>query len=289
MPQPASIANHLPPGNDVLQKQITDLQTQIKQNAASRSLQNSSIGPGGVTVNPGGTGLTIETGDSPYFPGDQVGQIRFHSRFGNDEATIISPEDNSGAPMFIGLFSGKDAAGGQGDIIIEDTLVVLDCSDGTNEAQAWITVGAGSPDGVASFHAIDTEIYHNRVSINGRGWTMDAGSGELRAQTDTLGTHIPIRATAFNVASSVMFKTDIAKTSWNALSVVKGAPAFQWRYRAEHSTDTSLHVGPMAEDLPAELVRDNAVDLRDLIGILWGAVQELTARVEALEASHASG
>jgi len=50
-----------------------------------------------------------------------------------------------------------------------------------------------------------------------------------------------------------------------------------------------VHVGPMAESLPAEVTRPATetepamVDLASLIGLLWGAVQELTTKVTELE------
>lgn len=90
-------------------------------------------------------------------------------------------------------------------------------------------------------------------------------------------------ASAFEVGSSQALKTDIGALDFDPVSVVETAPAKRWRYRPEFAGDGREHVGPLAEDLPDLLRNGETVNLADMVGVLWAAVQQLSARVRDLE------
>lgn len=120
------------------------------------------------------------------------------------------------------------------------------------------------------------------------------GTAEVRVRDANNANYVPIRASAFTVTSSREAKQDISDLGWSAADAVARAKAQRWRYRPEHADPSRVHFGPMAEDLPAELVDNTdpetpAVNVADLVGVLWGAVGELTARVRDLERQVAEG
>ena len=134
-------------------------------------------------------------------------------------------------------------------------------------------------------------------------WGVNQNSG-LKFDTDGLAvtngdsmTFGPISASGFLTTSSEEQKENIGqlrlasnKTSWNA---IEAAPTKEWRYR--ESTDTRRHRFPLAEDLhsfdPSLVIGEGdkaQVDLRDMIGILWDAVDRLIKRVRDLESAGTS-
>lgn len=114
---------------------------------------------------------------------------------------------------------------------------------------------------------------------------LSVAEARIRSFDDSV--YEPIRASAFTVSSSREVKQQITDLGWSPLDVVRRAKARSWRYRPDHGDPDRTHVGPMAEDLPAELVDTTsevpALDLGVLVGVLWGAVQELAAQVRDLQ------
>jgi hypothetical protein len=125
----------------------------------------------------------------------------------------------------------------------------------------------------------------------------------------------PIRASDFLPPSSRRVKQNVRELPLPALDVIRAAPAKQWEYIPAPATTAHLpvdkpeqgeptfeeveipaetpipHVGPMAEDLPDWLVVESgetdgvpAVGLRDLLGTVWKAVEEIGDRLDAIEA-----
>jgi hypothetical protein len=109
---------------------------------------------------------------------------------------------------------------------------------------------------------------------------------ELRVRDAVNSAYVPIRASAFTVTSSRDAKDQVADFGWSPLDVVRRAKAQRWHYRPEHGDPDRVHFGPMAEDLPEDLVDNTsetpAIDLAAMVGVLWGAVQELAAEVAQL-------
>jgi hypothetical protein len=114
--------------------------------------------------------------------------------------------------------------------------------------------------------------------------------------------YIQHRASSFSVQSSArVTKRDIRDLDFEGgpLAAVRRAKIQKWRRIDEverHGDAAEVHIGPMADDLPAEVVRydemtgHNGYALESFVGLvsggldqLAGAVAALTARVEALE------
>lgn len=114
---------------------------------------------------------------------------------------------------------------------------------------------------------------------------LQFAANEVSITNGAMNAFRTCRASAFTVSSSVAVKKKIRPLPFSALDVVTSAPSKLWRYRSDHAEDSIEHVGPMAEDLPAELVRDGdspAVDIMSLVGTLWAAVAELSGKLDAL-------
>jgi len=118
---------------------------------------------------------------------------------------------------------------------------------------------------------------------------------------------IPIEASQFRIGSDSRGKRDVSDFGWSALDTVVENPAKKWKRHSEgvHKVpqedplfpqtkprttahNDPWHFGPMADDLPSELVHIDPdsgmrkLDLGSMIGVLWKAVQELTEKVERL-------
>jgi hypothetical protein len=100
-----------------------------------------------------------------------------------------------------------------------------------------------------------------------------------------------IAASAFTVSSGRAVKTDVTLIPYSALRVVRDNPALRWRYISEDRFD----LGPMADDLPEELVsvipadqgmpgvEEHQVRQHSMIGLLWRAVEELADQLDEVK------
>lgn len=152
------------------------------------------------------------------------------------------------------------------------------------------------------------------------------GASAIAVRNNADGAYVPILASAFTVNSSKTVKTNLKQhNTADLLAVVRKAPSYSWHYRDElewtrydrdrfdaagnrldpvvievvnKNSDARwktghLHHGPMAEDLPVEFLAAPdeqgvpSTDLRDLIGVLWGAVSELSTQIDGLKAKAA--
>jgi hypothetical protein len=122
-----------------------------------------------------------------------------------------------------------------------------------------------------------------------------------------LMTGVPIEASQFRLASDSRMKSDVSDFEWSALDTVQQSPAKKWKRRNmgvrtapqddpmfASATTRSLReepwlFGPMADDLPPDLIHTDAdsgmrkIELGSMIGVLWKAVEELSAKVKELE------
>jgi hypothetical protein len=154
--------------------------------------------------------------------------------------------------------------------------------------------------------------------VSGVGFVWDAGAIAVTEGDAT--THGPIVASAFNNPSSRRFKMKEDKIRFGskrdkrAKDIVKVVDSKEWEYIHEQKgsrpakplvegnpdaewdwpeKETPKHYGPMAEDLAAvapSLVRRHPTDstmvytdVRDLVGVVWKAVQELLGEVETMQ------
>lgn len=296
-PQPAN-------GLEKIAAKVTDLQRQIDSLRTAAGIRNSSISGGsGLTVRePSGQTIQLKVSDDGtsrlLFTPPTATQVEDWAAFvafdpdgsyGGGELVLQSP----GAPVgrfdnvplqqgFINLTSG-DAVIGVGSVGLSVTnfgLQVLDAGFGN---PARIVMGS-----TGSISHVEEDATSWRLLVGNAGLVFPQSIAEVRVRSFLDSAYVPIRASAFTVTSTREAKQDIRDLGWSATEVVANARAHQYRYQDAHADPDRLHFGPMAEDLPAELVDNTdpdlpALDLATLVGVLWGAVGELTARVKELE------
>ncbi|MDA0345008.1 MAG: hypothetical protein O3C54_03515, partial [Proteobacteria bacterium] len=107
--------------------------------------------------------------------------------------------------------------------------------------------------------------------------------------------YLPIRASAFNVSSSIEVKTDLVEAR-SSLETLLNTSIYEWKYLSEKQDrpddERITHVFPIAEDVPNYLLSsslddEKIIDIRDITGFLWKSSQEvyhdLNDKIAALE------
>lgn len=180
----------------------------------------------------------------------------------------------------------------------------LGAEDGTANRVFFVSSNNGGPSGDLGNSVVHWQtrsfdnfaaFYHPHPGNTGSGLLFSAGAiGVIQGGPDT--DNGAIVASAFNPPSSGLVKTTPAPARFgrerelSGLNVIDRVAAPEWSYLFDKQR--LRHFGPIAEDLQAvdpDLVsRDYdgrlVVDLRDLLGVAWSAIRELSARSRALEA-----
>jgi hypothetical protein len=121
----------------------------------------------------------------------------------------------------------------------------------------------------------------NAVTLDFRRATADGNT-----QADAIHANhawVQLRAAAFTVSSDSSTKRDIAEIDWSALKVIRENPAKRWRRKGDDHD--GVHIGPMADNLPYEVLgvsadygEDKSISILDMAGLLWKAIAELDER-----------
>lgn len=141
-------------------------------------------------------------------------------------------------------------------------------------------------------------LYGNDSGNNAAIRVFNGAGGPYVSATNAAGNAlVGFESSNVNLPSSREIKHSISPLG-GVLDKVRGAPAKRWKYRDSVEAADVWHVGPMLEDLPAEVIarrgdptaeaepdRSGAVSLPSMVGLLWEAVRELLDRIETLEAS----
>lgn len=140
---------------------------------------------------------------------------------------------------------------------------------------------------IAYNHAARRPIF--RCNAADQGIQFNSTDGEMQFTNYTALAYKPVRASAFNTASSRDTKRNIRPVPGKATDIFKNAPTYQWEYA--DGGDPRTHVFPLAEDLPSRLTHADEsgnliTDLRDMLGEAGRAIAELTERVERLESAN---
>lgn len=125
------------------------------------------------------------------------------------------------------------------------------------------------------------------IRIDGLGAGKD--NTQLSVVKNGGGSWCTIKALSFPLGSGVALKTDIGEVPYSALDVVLANPAQRWRYRQDDDKPGNFHLGPMGDDLPLELRSVNeydpddiSVNVNDMVGLLWRAVEEQQQMIQEL-------
>ena len=287
MTQPGSIGAQVPQdGFTRVNRDIADLRRQIRENAAARTLNAATIDAGGIsvidggaiTVGPsGGTTVVLSVDNDGV---NDYGKVTFTSAFDRTgDPASLTLLDPSGAPDSLVLSSPTDADGSGTFVQLGDSTITLEVdSPASSTPVASLSLYNGECD--LTFPAGGVSFRPNAVDAPA-GVTLYGGTGTNWAATalGTTTTYVPIKASAFTVSSTSAVKHDVGALPFDPLQLIAAAPAKSWRYLPEHAADQTTHFSPLADDLPAELVVDDSVDLRDLVGVLWAAVGTLAQRL----------
>ncbi|HFK1434979.1 TPA: tail fiber domain-containing protein [Bacillus cereus] len=126
------------------------------------------------------------------------------------------------------------------------------------------------------------------IQFNGQSILKYWGGGgyfEFKNQWDS--GFVPVYASSFNTASSLIWKTDIESYRKSALDVVMGTNIVTYKYKSdvEESDNPHTHVGVIAEYAPKEIQSKDGrgVDNYAMSSLAWKAIQELSEQVRYLK------
>jgi hypothetical protein len=194
------------------------------------------------------------------------------------------------------------------DLIVDQALTAL---DGARRVAIlnYNTAGRPVPNSAVYYITATANQYPMMFSPpSGVGMIWDGG-GYMAFINANISTYdrIPIEASQFRLASDSRMKSDVSDFEWSALDTVQQSPAKKWKRKNmgvstipkddpmfASATTRSLReepwlFGPMADDLPPDLIHTDAdsgmrkIELGSMIGVLWKAVEELSAKVKELE------
>lgn len=125
---------------------------------------------------------------------------------------------------------------------------------------------------------VDAAIF---VANDNRGAAFEFQNGSSTA-------FVSARARAFEVQSDARAKTRIARSSVNFIDKVNSAEVKKYRRKADDANTARDEIGLLAQEAPTEIVAGDTetgltIDLYRMSAVLWGAVRELTAEVNALK------
>ncbi|WP_151035687.1 tail fiber domain-containing protein [Bacillus wiedmannii] len=113
------------------------------------------------------------------------------------------------------------------------------------------------------------------------------GGKYLECKTYNESGFVPIYASAFNIGSSEVWKTDIERYEKSALDVIANTDIMTYKYKAdvEESENPHTHVGLIAEYAPKEVQSKDgrAIDSYAMSSVAWKAIQELSEQVRYLK------
>lgn len=180
--------------------------------------------------------------------------------------------------------SGINDPQNKGDVVLGGLVQVI------NNARA---IGSGTSFGNRGVIRSHVGEYNSAIRFNeGPG---PAFAGEVDVLIRNANAYGPIRASAYNIGSGRDVKEQFEDPGWSAMTVLRNAPSKKWRYKQSYAPSQPLMMGPVAEDLPAELVHKISInpgapatkstDLLTLLGIVWQAVRDLDEELDELRDS----
>lgn len=274
--------------NGNLPRQIRDIRQQLKQVAASRRLENASIGAGGITIRDGGSLTILDGGGSKTL--HRNGATAFQWGTISDAAGV-----REGNGMAVRATTG------------EPILQAIETSSGDlqlfggDEGRPLKFVGLTAKDSVTLF-ADNTNALSGFIDLNSSFGDifLNTGSGKVWLwQPPTTGSaanaHIdPTTYLLSRSTSSLKYKTDVEDHAIDPAAVMRLRPR-AWRDKAEVADDPAgagWYVGLVAEEvaeaLPEMVTYDadgnpDAVAYDRLAVALLEVVRHLAERVSALD------
>jgi hypothetical protein len=226
-------------------------------------------------------GISIES--SPADPSGSADR-RGYAAVTPDGFTAGAVVDSSGAALSA-LYSRKDYLSLVAPEMAFDLMSGSNPPNGTHSIKVrnWQWNGAAYVYAGNPLEILPSPV-HGEIGIR---WTtkdlsMYASPGTLHITNEGDTAYRPVWASAFTVSSDSATKTGVQDPKFSPLHVVLNNPAKVW-FRSEDDADDQLHIGPLADQFP-EAFRVHSdkgitmLNLGDMVGILWKAVQELASQ-----------
>ncbi|MDR3687608.1 MAG: hypothetical protein P4L93_11700 [Coriobacteriia bacterium] len=236
----------------------------------------------GSTIRTASSGAVVELGPGVN-GGTGVINIKSGSSLDVTPAQITSYEYGSGnaRQIYTSIISGCDLkAGGSGTQTWGSAGIRLASADRSNADPAAILLDLPGANGAT----IDSPGGNTRLGLGSHGYLKapsDGGDWQFRDASDS--GYKTVRALAFSPMSARKLKTAITVHK-GALSQVLAAKPHQYRFKADPK-DAPKRLGIISDELPAILVNEEGgYDLGGAVALAFGGIQELAARIEALEA-----
>lgn len=259
--------------------------------------------------------ITLDSGTSLTLNSGTDGNITLYGGNGGDVNITARTNKFSGGSMNLTVASSKTGRL-YGTWRAENNFTVAGTLSAGTFSPTSLSVGTGGisstgPISTSSASAISS-TYGYYVSTYGQ--IFDSGSNlflrsyiygsavkvlfstdgcQIRSGLDS--AYYAIRASAFNVSSSIEVKTDVQEAR-SSLDTLLNTTIYEWKYTSEKEDrpddERITHVFPVAEDMPDYLLSsslddEKIIDIRDITGFLWKASQEsyqdLTNKITALE------
>ena len=117
------------------------------------------------------------------------------------------------------------------------------------------------------------------------------GTGKFFVCNPEFTTYYPVWASSFDVSSSREFKKAIEDYADNATDLINSAPVRSYYLNDDVEGLDIKRIGLIVQEAPLEVINPDGgktIDIYSMASLLWKSVQELSAKVEALETENAT-
>jgi hypothetical protein len=113
---------------------------------------------------------------------------------------------------------------------------------------------------------------------------MQIGSDGLRVANKNYDGYMPVFASEFTNASKRELKKNIVDFAGNGEEIINSAIVRNFNYNTENDNELP-HVGLIVEEAPVEVInpKGEGIDLYAMGSVAWKAIQEMSAKISALE------
>ena len=113
---------------------------------------------------------------------------------------------------------------------------------------------------------------------------MQIGNDGLRVANANYDGYMPVFASEFTNASKRDLKKNIVDFTGNGEEIINSAIVRNFNYKTENDNELP-HVGLIVEESPIEVInpKGEGIDLYAMGSVAWKALQEMSAKISALE------
>ena len=261
----------------------TEVISSINQSAEAVQINANKISLKGKNINLTGDNTTIS---STNFNVDKNGNMTCKNA--NVSGTITSSNANiTGGSIKVGNNFTVNSSGNMtcSNVNITGGKVTLE-ADGNDNSKFRIVSSDGTKEGYMTSDCLRVGAFQQSISL----YAFLANPSISLADGSGSGTVVAsnqITTPKLTQTSLESIKKNINKFTKNATDIINNSDIYEYNLKSDEDTDKKM-IGFVIGDkyrTPNEVIdkEGRAVELYSAIGILWKAVQELSARVEQLE------